>query len=158
MRSFAVLAVAVLATISALPVHAHDYKLGNLLIDHPWSRPTPQGAPVGSGYLVIRNKGKSADRLVSASASVAGKVEIHQMTVKDGVMAMRPVEGGIAVAPGKTVELKPSGLHLMFMDLKQQLKEGESIPVTLLFEKAGKIDVEFKVEPMGTTSAPKHGH
>jgi copper(I)-binding protein len=153
LRTLATVAVVALSIGSA---NAHNYKLGNLFIDHPWMRATPQGATVGAGYLLIRNRGKSSDRLVSASAPIAGKVEIHRMAVKDGVMAMRPVEGGITVGPGKSVELKPNALHLMFMELKEPLKEGENVPATLVFEKAGKVDVEFKVEPIGT-KAP-HGH
>jgi copper(I)-binding protein len=142
--------------LAAGSARAHDYKLENLLIDHPWTRATPQGATVGGGYFVVRNRGKSADRLVQASTPIAGKVEIHRMAVQDGIMRMRPIEGGITIEPGKSVELKPNALHLMFMDLKEPLKEGQNISATLVFEKAGKIDVEFKVEPIGT-KAPR-GH
>ena len=137
---------------------AHDYTRGAIFIDHPWTRPTPGGVTVGSGYLVIRNRGKASDRLLSASAPIAGKVEIHRMAVKDGVMTMRQVEGGLAIGPGKSVELKPSDLHLMFFELKQSFKEGEKFPATLVFEKAGAVDVEFKVEPMSTTAPPRQGH
>jgi copper(I)-binding protein len=95
---------------------------------------------------------------MSASTPIAGKIEIHRMAVKDGLMTMRMVEGGLTLDPGKSIEFKPSGLHLMFMELKQPLKQGETFPVTLWFEKAGAIEVEFKVEPMGTTAPPKHNH
>jgi copper(I)-binding protein len=151
----ATLAIALIMA-SGAPVGAHDYKVGNLLIDHPWARATPHGTNVGGGYLTIRNRGKAADRLLSASSPVAGRVEIHQMTMKDGIATMRPVEGGLAIAPGKTVALKTGGYHLMFMDLKAPLKKGESIPGTLVFEQAGTVNVEFKVEAIG--AKPPRGH
>jgi copper(I)-binding protein len=137
---------------------AHDYASGGLLVDHPWTRPTPQGVKVGSGYLVIRNRGKSPDRLVSASSPIAGKVEFHQTAVKNGVMKMGEVQGGLTIASGKSVEFRPLGLHLMFFDLKQPLKQGETFPATLVFEKAGAMNVEFQVEAMGKTAPAKHDH
>jgi copper(I)-binding protein len=95
---------------------------------------------------------------VSASSPIAGKVEIHQTAVKDGVVSMGEVQGGLTVAPGKSAEFKPLGLHLMLFDLKQPLKQGEKFRATLVFEKAGAVDVEFKVEAMSTTAPPKHHH
>jgi periplasmic copper chaperone A len=150
------LALALAIAACAAPAGAHDYKAQGLLIDHPWARATPQGTTVGAGYLTVRNRGKTADRLLSAATPVAGKVEIHQMTVKDGVMTMRPVEGGIPIAPGKSVELKPGGYHLMLMDLKALLKAGENVPGSVVFEKAGKVDVEFVVEPIGAKEPSGH--
>jgi copper(I)-binding protein len=158
MTNLKTLLIAAALTIGAASVGAHDYTRGGLFIDHPWTRPTPQGVTVGSGYLVIRNRGKSSDRLVSASSPIAGKVEIHQTAIKDGVVTMRLVEGGLAIASRKRVELKPNGLHLMFFDLKEPLKQGAKFPATLVFEKAGAVDVEFKVESMGPTAPPKHKH
>jgi copper(I)-binding protein len=155
LRSFLTAAV---VTVCAASAGAHDYTRGGLFIDHPWTRPTPQGVAVGSGYLVIRNRAKSGDRLVSASAPIAGKVEVHQTAVKDGIARMREVEGGLAIGAGKSVEFKPTGLHLMFLELKRPLKQGERFPATLVFEKAGPIQVEFQVESMGTTGVPKHAH
>jgi copper(I)-binding protein len=157
MMKLKMLAAALVAAACVANAAAHEYKVQDLLVDHPWSRATPQGAKVGSGYLVIRNNGKSADRLVSVSSPNAGKVEIHQMTTTGGVMKMRPVEGGIAVQPGKTVELKPGGYHLMFMDLPAPFKQGDKIPATLEFEKAGKVDVEFNVEARGGKAHKGHG-
>jgi copper(I)-binding protein len=158
MTNLRTLLIAVAMTAGVTSSLAHDYTRGGLLIDHPWTRPTPEGVKVGSGYLVIRNRGKSSDRLVSVSAPIAGKVEIHETAVKDGVVTMRQVEGGLPIASGKGVEFKPRGLHLMFFDLKQPLKQGDKFPGTLVFEKAGAVDVEFKVEAMSTTEPPKHGH
>lgn len=132
---------------------AHDYKLGALKIGHPWSRATPAGAKVGGGYLSIENTGAEPDRLVSVSASFSGRVEVHEMAVTNGVMTMRPLEAGIVVPPGGKVELKPGGFHIMFMDLKQPLKQNERLKGTLVFEKAGTVEVDFKVEAVGAKPA-----
>jgi len=136
---------------------AHDYQLGSLHIDHPWSRATPGGAKTGGGYLKIENKGTTPDRLVSVTAPVAGLIEIHEVTTKDGVTQMRPLENGITIPPGGSVVLAPGSFHLMMMDLKQPLKLGDKFKATLVFEKAGKIDVLFNVEAMGSTGA-EHQH
>lgn len=125
---------------------AHEFKAGPLKIGHPWSRATPAGAKVGGGYLSIENTGAAADRLVSVSVPFAARSEIHEMAVKDGIMTMRPLDKGVEVPPGAKVEFKPGGYHIMFMDLKQQLKQGEMMKGTLTFEKAGTVDVEFKVD------------
>lgn len=137
---------------------AHDYKAGPLKIEHPWSRATPGGAKVGGGYLVIENTSSTADRLVSVSApSISSRAELHEMAVNNGVMTMRPLESGVAIAPGAKVEFKPGGYHVMFMELKQPLKQGESIKGTLTFEKAGSVDVEFKVEAIGARGGADQG-
>ncbi|HTO64174.1 MAG TPA: copper chaperone PCu(A)C [Bradyrhizobium sp.] len=141
--------VAFLSCLFAGPVLADDIKAGDLVISQPWSRATPGGAKVGGGYLTIENKGGAPDRLVAATADIAGKVEIHEMAVKDGVMVMRPLEKGLAIEPGKTVKLAPGGYHVMLMDLKGPLKQGDKVPATLEFEKAGKVAVSFDVQGVG---------
>ena len=140
------------------PLWAHEFKLGDLEIEHPWSRETPDGAKVATGYLVVNNHGTSADRLVSITSPVAGKAEVHEMAVNsEGVMTMRPVEGGIEIPTGGEVALKPGAFHIMFMDLKQPPKAGVKFPGTLTFEKAGTVDVEFAVEAKGgETDHSKH--
>lgn len=120
---------------------------GDIALERPWSRATPAGAPVGAGYVTLKNSGSAADKLVSATADVAGKVEIHEMAMDNGVMKMRPVDG-LQIPAGKSVELKPGGYHIMFMQLKQQLKVGDTVKGVLNFEKAGAMPVEFKVEAM----------
>jgi len=141
-----VLAAACLLATGAV---AQQYKLGSLEIDHPWSRATPKGAKIGAGYVSIKNTGSMADRLVGGSFADAGKVEIHQMTMDQGVMKMRPVAGGVEIKPGERVELKPDGMHLMFIDLKQPLKNGEQVAGTLEFEKAGTVPVQYTVGGIG---------
>jgi hypothetical protein len=136
--------------LAAPSVRAEDVKAGDLVISQPWARATPGGAKTGGGFLTIENKGSTPDKLVGVSADVAGKVEVHEMAMDGGVMKMRPVEGGLTIDPGKTVKLAPGGLHLMMMDLKSPLKQGDKLPVTLQFEKAGKVAVTLDVQAIGT--------
>ena len=112
-------ALALVCTGSSLAI-AEEIKAGDLAITEAWSRATPKGAKVGAGYLTIENKGSTPDRLIGGSADVAGKVEIHEMAMSNGVMKMRPLETGLVIEPGKTVKLAPSGYHVMLMDLKSR--------------------------------------
>jgi copper(I)-binding protein len=127
---------------------------GDLEIGSIWTRAMLPGQPVGGGYFTITNNGKSADRLVSISSPDAGRAEIHSMVMKDNVMVMRPVEGGLEIPPGATVELKPGHFHLMFMDVKRPFQKGDTVPVTLEFEKAGKVEIEMPVEAPNARGAP----
>ncbi len=142
------------ATLGASVAFAHDFQLQSLLVSNPFSRATPPGARIAGAFMSIENQGKDADRLVSAKSPAAGMVEIHEMTMDAGVMRMRAVNG-IDLKPGATLALKPGGYHMMLEDLKKPLKEGDEIPVTLTFEKAGSIDILVKVEAMG---ASRHSH
>jgi periplasmic copper chaperone A len=141
--------MALIACLFAAPSRAEDVKAGDLVISQAWSRATPNGAKIGGGYLTIANKGSAPDRLVGVSADVAGKIEVHEMAMNDGVMKMRPLDKGLAIEPGKTVKLAPGGYHLMMMDLKTPLKQGDKVPVTLEFEKAGKVQVTLDVQAVG---------
>jgi copper(I)-binding protein len=148
---------AALALLAVCPAAAQEFKSGPIEVIQPWARATPPGAKVGGGYAEIRNDGSAPDQLVSATAEIAGRVEIHQMGMKDGVMTMRPAEGGMPVPANGTAALAPGGYHLMMLELKQPLKAGESFAGTLTFEKAGTIPVTFQVAPIGAT-APGAGH
>jgi uncharacterized protein YcnI len=136
---------------------ASIYKLGTLVIEAPWARATPAGAQVAGGYLKIANTGSTPDRLIGGSFPVASAVEIHEMAMADGVMKMRELDKGLEIPPGQTVELKPGGYHLMLTGLRAPLKEGGSVTGRLVFEKAGALDVELKIAPMGARS-PGHSH
>jgi copper(I)-binding protein len=149
-------ASAILAVLWSSTAGAHDYKLGTLEIGHPWARATPPTAPAGGGYLTITNKGTGPDRLISVKSPAADMVQVHEMKMEGNVMRMRELDGGLAIPPGATVALAPGGLHLMMMGLKAPLKQGERVPVTLVFEKAGTIDVELAIAAMGATSAHEH--
>jgi copper(I)-binding protein len=137
---------------------AQEYKAGPIRIDAPWMRATPTGAQVAGGYMKIKNTGKAADRLIGGSAAVAGKFEVHEMSVVDNVMKMRELPNGLEVKPGKSVELKPGSYHVMLMELKQPLKEGDKVKGTLVFEKAGTVNVEYTVRGMGSKGGGMEGH
>lgn len=145
------LACSVLITTPAL---AHDYTQGEVTIEHPWSRPTPPGTPMGVGYMSITNNGSRDITFTSASTPRAGGVSIHESRTTDGLMSMRPLESGLTVPAGGTVELKPHGYHLMLEKLKGPLKEGERIPLTVTFEGAEDMEVELNVEPLDGVSKP----
>jgi copper(I)-binding protein len=147
------LSFAVVLTLTA--AYAQDsmseYKLGSLQISQPWSRATPKGASVAGAYFKITNTGTVPDRLIGGSAPIAGRFEIHTMTMDNGVMKMRPVKDGLEIKPGESVELKPGSYHVMLLDLKQPFAKGEHVKGTLTFEKAGSIDVEYNVVGIGET-------
>lgn len=130
-------------------------KAGSLTITAPWTRATPRGAKVAGGYLKITNTGNAPDRLLGGTATIAGRIEVHEMSVSDGIMRMRPLTSGLEIKPGASVELAPGGYHLMLMDLKQQLREGETVTATLRFEKAGTVELTFRVGSIGE-GAGKH--
>lgn len=124
-------------------------------VENPWARPTPPSAKLGAGYLTVVNSG-AADRLVGAASPAAARVEMH-VTLRDGeIMRMREVKAFDLPAKGR-LELKPAGAHLMFVDLKRPFKQGDKVPVTLKFEKAGEVKVDLQV---GRQPAPaeSHGH
>ena len=133
-------------------VSAHEYQHGALTIDHPWSRPTPPGTPMGVGYLSISNGGQAPVILVGASTPRAERVSIHETSMHEGVMRMQPVSGGLTIPAGETVELKPHSFHLMLEQLTAPLQEAERIPLTLRFEGAESITVELNVEPLDSDS------
>lgn len=152
------LLVALAGLVLALPAAAQSpaateavAKVGDLVIEAPWTRATPGGAKVAGGYLKITNKGTAPDRLVGGSLPVAGAVEVHEMSMANNVMNMRRVDA-LEIKPGASVELKPGGFHLMFMDLKEGLKAGQTLKGTLVFEKAGSVEIEYLVAPLGAAS------
>lgn len=141
------------AAFSLIPVlaAAHEFKVGDLTLHHPWARATAQTRP-GAGYVMIENHGTAGDRLVAAESRIAEMVELHTHIMENNVAKMVPVEA-IDVPAGGKAELKPHGFHLMFMGLKQPLAEGDTFPVTLVFEHAGKVEVTFVTEAAGATES-----
>lgn len=134
---------------------AAPYRIGDITISKPWTRATAKGAPVGAGYLVISNSGKTADKLLKVSFEIAGRGEIHTMDMTDGVMRMRKLES-LDIPAGGEVQLAPGGLHLMLMELKGEIAEGTPVRGVLEFEKAGSITIDLDVQAMGAKSAPDH--
>jgi copper(I)-binding protein len=133
-----------------------EYKLGNLIIKAPWMRATPKGAKVAGGFLLITNTGTEPDRLLAVASDIATTVDVHQMTMVNGVMIMRPVEQPLEIAPGATLELKPGGYHVMFSGVKAGVKEGDKVKATLSFEKAGEIEIEFVAGSIGASGPAMH--
>lgn len=144
------------AFFAALAATAALHAQTNVKVEGAWARPTVQGQAAGGGFLKITG-GAAADKLVSASATVSKTVELHTMVMEGEVMRMREI-GAIDVPAGKTVELKPGGLHVMFIGIDKPLKNGDSFPLTLRFEKAGEVKVEMKVMTQAGAPAMPMGH
>ena len=135
-------------------VLAHNHEKGDIQIRHPWARATPPGAKVGVGYLEIRNKGSQPDRLLSATTAAAKRVEMHVTEHAGEVAKMRQLR--TFEVPGRErLELRPGGAHLMLVDLAQPLKKGERFSMTLRFERAGELEVQFEVQELGSRK-PHH--
>lgn len=150
---------------AAHPGFAHQFEKDGIVIKHPWTRATAPGAVVGVGYLTITNSGKAADRLVGGAFSGAEAVEVHEMKMDGEKMIMRQVKDGLEIKPGETVTFSPGGFHLMVVGLKSPIVPGDNIKGSLTFEKAGSVDVTYKVESLGATSSSdadasgmKHDH
>ncbi len=144
----------------AMPLasQAHEFKIGDIEIGHPWSRATPQGARVAAGYMVLTNKGTEADRLLSITSEIGSRAELHEMSVNDqGVMTMRPLTDGLEIPAGGEVTLEPGSYHIMFLGLESGLTEGETFAGTLTFETAGEVEVEYHIDAMGGGSGHE-GH
>ncbi|GAA2884258.1 hypothetical protein GGQ99_005142 [Aminobacter niigataensis] len=148
-----VAAATLAALMVSIPASAQEYTVGTIKIVQPWSRATPPAAPVAGGYITLTNTGTEPDRLVSGSSLISQKFEIHESKVVSGVASMRPVVGGIEIAPGATVMLQSGGTHIMFIKPTKRFVKGERFPVTLTFEKAGSITVDFAIQGRGA-SAP----
>lgn len=146
-RSTTWLALALTILMPAFAI-AHEYEAGGITVAHPWARATPGGATIGAAYLEITAKDGAADTLVAATSPSAGRVEIHTHTMDNGVMKMRKLDK-LAIPAGQSTLLKPSGDHVMLFDLKAPLKEGDLLPITLVFEKAGEVKIDATVEPVG---------
>lgn len=150
-------ALIALATFSAAPASAHGYKAGALEIGHPWARETPPGATTGAAYLKVKNTGTGDDRLVSVEIAGAERAELHLSATENGVARMRPVDG-VVLAAGQETRLAPGGTHVMILGLKDGLAQGDRVPATLVFEKAGRLAIEISVEEMGYGGRGEHKH
>lgn len=141
--------------------HAHGAEIGSIKIHHPWTRATPKGANVAGGFMAITNSGQTDDRLVAIRIEGVERVEIHDMTMENGMMKMRPLANGLALPAGQTIILKPGSFHVMMMGLSAPLTEGDFLKAQLTFDKAGTLDVEFVVEAQGANlkqQEMKHTH
>jgi copper(I)-binding protein len=121
-------------------IGAHEFRIGDVIVAHPWSRPTPAVAVTGAAYLTISNRGTITDRLTAVGSAAAKRVEIHEHSMSNGVMSMRRVSG-VDVSPGQDTAFEPGGLHVMLMGLSEPLLEGSTFALTLTFERAGSLVV-----------------
>ena len=128
---------------------------GSIAVDEPWARATLPGATIGAGYVTVTSEGRNDDRLVRVEVEVADRVELHETTIEGGVVRMRYLPDGVVIPGGGTVELRPDGLHMMLIGLKQPLKAPGLFFGSMHFEKAGKVDVQFEIVPLGKTP---HAH
>lgn len=149
--------LALTGAIIAAPLAAHGFNVGDLRIGHPWSRETASGQKSGGGFLTISNNGTQADRLVSATSPAAAKVQIYAVSMTGGVMRTRVLTDGLAIPAGASVSFQPGGYHIMLIGLKVPLKEGTLVPAELRFRRAGKVNINFKVEAM-SYAGPKGGN
>lgn len=142
----------------AVPAFAQNtsYTIGTIKIDHPWSRLAPEGFKVAGGFMRITNTGTEPDRLIGGSFLLSARLEVHEMVLQGDRMRMRELAGGLEIPPGKSVLLRPGSYHVMFMEMKQPLKAGDRIKGTLVFAKAGTVEVEYVVEPLGTQTSGPH--
>jgi periplasmic copper chaperone A len=149
LRGAAVVFSVAAAGIVAAPAAAADYDAGSMHISTPWARATPKGAAAGAGYMTITNNGTTPDTVSCVSDDASVQCQIHSATMEGGVMKMRPVEDGLDIKPGETVTLQPRGYHIMFVNLKHPLEQGQSVKATLKFEHAGSVDVEYPIVAIG---------
>ncbi|PKM04903.1 MAG: hypothetical protein CVV16_03180 [Gammaproteobacteria bacterium HGW-Gammaproteobacteria-6] len=147
-------AIVLFASLMALPALAHEFSAGELFIDHPWSRAMPPSAQTGAAYLRIENRGDSADTLLGAETPVAAYTELHEHVHQDGLMKMQQVQR-LSIEPAQALEFQPGGYHIMLFNLQQPLVAGEQFPLTLEFERAGKIDVIVNIDN-GAQPSPAH--
>jgi copper(I)-binding protein len=141
-----------LAQLATTTASAADYDVGSIHISAPWSRATPKGASAGAAYMTLTNNGKTPDRVSCVSSDASAECQIHSMTMDNGVMQMRPVEGGLEIKPGETVTLKPGSFHMMLLNLKHPLDAGSSMKATLKFDSAGTVDVEYPIIALGVAA------
>lgn len=130
-----------------MPAMFEPVKVGDLELTAGFTRAMLPGQPVGGGFITIHNGGSEDDTLIAAESPSAGHMELHEMAMVNDVMQMRPLKDGIPVPAGETVELKPGGLHMMFMAVKEPFVEGATVNVKLTFAKAGSVDLVLPVGP-----------
>ncbi len=135
---------------------AQEFKVGGITVVTPWARATPGGATVAGAFLEIRAEAGIEDRLIAAKSPAAGTVELHDHVNDGGVMKMRKLDA-IAIKGAQAVVLKPGGLHVMLMQLKAPLKEGEKLQFTLVFEKAGELAIEAPIAKVGASGPNASG-
>ena len=139
-----------------LPADAHEIKIGNLVIHHPWISQPIGSADVAGAYTTIDNTGSTSDVLIRITIENVPTVQIHEMMMQGDVMKMREMAKGLMIPAGKSVELKPKSSHIMLIGIKSAYIVGEEVKGTFEFAKAGKVDVDFEVVAPGADMPMKH--
>lgn len=150
-------AALLLLALAATPLAAHETGSGTLRVEHAWARATAGSATVGAAYLTVFNEGAEMDRLMAAATPLAARAELHAVAIEGGVMTMRLVDA-VEVHPGEPVVLRPGGIHIMLIGLRRPLKEGETIPMQLAFERGGVVELRLTVHKAGSMGPDSHGH
>lgn len=146
-----------LFVMSTMTLGAHDFDAGSIYIDHPMIKEAPPNAPVLGGYIMLQNNGTEDDRLIGIESDAVEKVELHRTVMTNNIASMTPMTEGLPIPAGAIVWLGDAGTHAMFIKPSARYREGDEVPATLIFEKAGRIDVMFKVEKRtGADMAPGH--
>lgn len=159
MKFIRTLSIALLATLNA--AQAHEYDKAHIKVDHPWARPTLTSTVPGAAYLIIENTSDLGDRLLSARVGedIAATVELHRTVEIDGVSRMRPQPRGMVLPPKGELRFEPTGLHIMLIGLEERLELGQQFPLTLVFERAGPVEVIVYVEtPSDDAAAVDHSN
>ena len=152
----AIAAIALTAAAAISMARSHDVAAGAIVVKEAWARATPPGTPVGAAYVTVRNDGPD-ERLIGAESPAAQAVQMHETTMKGDVISMRAVARAVIPAGG-TLEMRPGGTHLMLTGLAAPLKQGDTIPLTLVFENAGPVTLRLEVAPIGAGPPPGHQH
>lgn len=152
-----VLSAAIFLNASAIAA-AQQFRADTIVIVQPWIRATPAGAKVAGGYMTIINTGSESDRLIGGTLPQADSFSVHEMTMNGDVMQMREIREGLEIKPGQTVVFNPSGYHAMFTELHEPLKQGDVVKGQLRFEKAGSVDIQYRVEGIGAQGPQQHHH
>lgn len=146
------------ALLLAAPAFAHELVVGDLMIIHPHIPQPAESAMAAGGFVAVTNAGTEADRLIGVESDFAAKSELHESRVDEsGMGSMTPVEA-IEIPPGGTVSLEHGSYHIMFMGLKAPLTEGQLVKGALIFERAGRVEIEFMVDPPAGAAGDTHSH
>lgn len=144
-------ALAMMAALLPSAALAHGFKANAIEIVHPFFRATPPGAKTGAGYVILKNNGSESEKLLGIETEAAERVTFHRTVTESGMAKMVPIEGGLEIPPGGEYRLGLDGTHAMLEGLTAPIGLGQLITGTLVFEKAGRVDIDFEVEPAGTT-------
>lgn len=146
-----------LCSLAALSGAAFADSHKGIVVDSSFARASASPmVKTGAAYITVTNKGDMPDRLIAAKGTAAKRIELHTHKMVNGAMAMIEIEGGVPIAPDETISFKPGGDHIMFIGLNAPLVEGESVPLVLVFEKAGEIAIHVPIKNIAAMGGMNH--